>query len=126
MTVAAHVAAKSGGGGVRTLTAAAVAAAVGGRLVGDETIEVASIAPLDRAGPGEVSFLASARYAPLFARSRASVVLVAPDLADAEGSVPARVIVDKPHEALLALLPVLYAPPEREAGIHSTAPVPTM
>jgi UDP-3-O-[3-hydroxymyristoyl] glucosamine N-acyltransferase len=121
VTAAAHVAAKSGGGGVRTLTAAAVAEAVGGRLVGDGTVEVASIAPLDRAGEGEVSFLASARYVPLFARSRASVVLVAPELADAEGSVAARVVVEKPHEALLALLPVLYAPPTREAGIHPTA-----
>jgi UDP-3-O-[3-hydroxymyristoyl] glucosamine N-acyltransferase len=121
VTAAAHVAAQSGGGGVRTLTAAAVAKAVGGRLVGDGTIEVASIAPLDRAGAGDVSFLASAKYIPLFARSRASVVLVAPELADADGGVPARVIVDKPHEALLALLPVLYAPTEREAGIHPTA-----
>jgi UDP-3-O-[3-hydroxymyristoyl] glucosamine N-acyltransferase len=86
-------------------------------------VEVASIAPLDRAGEGEVSFLASARYVPLFARSRASVVLVAPELADAEGSVAARVVVEKPHEALLALLPVLYAPPTREAGIHPTARV---
>ena len=123
MTVAAHVAAQSGGGGVRTLTAAAVAKAVGGRLVGDGSIEVTSIAPLDRAGAGEVSFLASARYVPLFARSRASVVLVAPELADAEGSVPARVVVDKPHEALLALLPVLYAPPTRETGVHPSARV---
>ena len=123
MTVAAHVAAQSGGGGVRTLTAADVAKAVGGRLVGDGSVEVTSIAPLDRAGTGEVSFLASARYVPLFARSRASVVLVAPELADAEGSVPARVVVDKPHEALLALLPVLYAPPTRETGVHPSARV---
>ena len=123
MTVAAHVAAQSGGGGVRTLTAADVAKAVGGRLVGDGSVEVTSIAPLDRAGAGEVSFLASARYVPLFARSRASVVLVAPELADAEGSVPARVVVDKPHEALLALLPVLYAPPTRETGVHPSARV---
>ena len=123
MTVAAHVAAQSGGEGVRTLTAAAVAKAVGGRLVGDGSIEVASIAPLDRAGAGDVTFLASPRYVPLFSRSRASVVLVAPELADAEGSVAARVIVDKPHEALLALLPVLYVPAAREAGIHPTARV---
>jgi UDP-3-O-[3-hydroxymyristoyl] glucosamine N-acyltransferase len=123
VTVAAHVAAQSGGGGVRTLTAADVAKAVGGRLVGDGSVEVTSIAPLDRAGAGEVSFLASARYVPLFARSRASVVLVAPELADAEGSVPARVVVDKPHEALLALLPVLYAPPTRETGVHPSARV---
>jgi UDP-3-O-[3-hydroxymyristoyl] glucosamine N-acyltransferase len=121
VTAAAHVAAQAGGGGARTLTAAAVASAVGGTLVGDGSIEVTAVAPLDRAGAGDVSFLASSRYAPLFARSRASIVLIAPDLAQSDGSVAARVIVDKPHEALLALLPALYAPPEREPGIHSTA-----
>jgi UDP-3-O-[3-hydroxymyristoyl] glucosamine N-acyltransferase len=121
VTAAAHVAAQFGGEGVRTLTAAAVAKAVGGRLVGDASVEVSSIAPLDRAGADDVSFLASARYVALFARSDAGVVLVAPEHADVEGRVPARVIVEKPHEALLALLPLLYAPPAREAGVHATA-----
>jgi UDP-3-O-[3-hydroxymyristoyl] glucosamine N-acyltransferase len=123
VTEAAHVAAKSGGGGVRTLTAADVAKAVGGRLVGDGSIEVSSIAPLDRAAEGELSFLTSAKYATLFARCQASVVLVSPELADVTGSVGARVVVDRPHEALLALLPVLYQAPAREPGIHPTATI---
>jgi UDP-3-O-[3-hydroxymyristoyl] glucosamine N-acyltransferase len=106
-------------GGV--LTAGAVAELVGGELVGDPSASVASVAPLDRAGEQDVSFLAAAKYAPLFARTRASVVLVAPELARAEGAVRARILVARPHEALLGLLPVLFRPPAREPGVHPTA-----
>jgi UDP-3-O-[3-hydroxymyristoyl] glucosamine N-acyltransferase len=113
----------SGGEGKQPLTAAAIAAAVSGQLIGDAEAAVTAIAPIDRAGERDLSFFASARYAPLFEKSRAAVVLVAPDLAKAPGAVRARIIVEKPHEALLALLPRLYAPPPREPGVHPTATV---
>jgi UDP-3-O-[3-hydroxymyristoyl] glucosamine N-acyltransferase len=111
----------SGGGGNAPLTAAAIAAAVSGKLIGDGEATVTAIAPIDRAGAQDLSFLASPRYAALFATSSAAVVLVAPDLAETAGRVRARIIVEKPHEALLALLPRLYAPPAREPGVHPTA-----
>ena len=57
----------SSGEGVRTLTAADIAAAAGGELRGDPAARVASIAPLHRAGPSDLTFLAAARYAPLLA-----------------------------------------------------------
>jgi UDP-3-O-[3-hydroxymyristoyl] glucosamine N-acyltransferase len=102
------------------LTAADIARAVGGTLVGDGGHAVTAVAPLDRAGPTDVSFLASAKYAPAFARSRAGVTLVAPTLADASGP-PVRVIVPSPHDALLTLLPHFYTPPVRTPGIDPTA-----
>ena len=91
-----------------------------GRLVGDGDAAVTAIAPIDRAGEHDLSFLAQPRYVPLFEKSRAAVVLIAPELAESPGDVRARVIVDKPHEALLALLPRLYRPPMRSAGVHPT------
>ena len=112
-----------GGGGKEPLTAAAIAAAVSGKLIGDGEATVTAIAPIDRAGEQDLSFLASPRYAALFAKSSAAVVLVAPDLAETAGRVRARIVVEKPHEALLALLPRLYAPPAREAGVHPSAQV---
>ena len=122
MTLAGTGARQSGGGGARALTAAAIASAVSGRLTGDPEATVGAIAPLDRAGPDDLSFLAAARYAPLLASSEAGVVLVAPDLAETAGErVKARIVVDKPHEALLALIPRLYEAPPREPGIHPTA-----
>jgi UDP-3-O-[3-hydroxymyristoyl] glucosamine N-acyltransferase len=111
----------SGGEGKEPLTAAAIAAAVSGKLIGDGEAVVTSIAPIDRAGEQELSFLASPRYAALFEKSRAAIVLVAPDLADTPGQVRARIVVEKPHEALLTLLPRLYAPAWREPGVHPTA-----
>jgi len=117
----------AGGEGARSLTAGDVARLVGGTLAGDGAVTVTGVAPLDRAGESDVSFLAAARYAPLLERSRAAVVLVSPDLADAAAAaaVRARVVVDRPHEALLAVLPALYAPPPRTPGVHHTAVIGT-
>lgn len=103
------------------MTAAEIAAAVGGALNGPGTVTVTSIAPLDRASGDDLSFLATAKYSPLFEVSRAGVVLVTPDLASAPGSCAARVVVAKPHDALLSLIPRFYRPPPRVAGVHPTA-----
>jgi UDP-3-O-[3-hydroxymyristoyl] glucosamine N-acyltransferase len=83
---------------------------------------VRGVAPLDRAAEHELSFYASPKYGELFERTGAGVVLVAPALADAPGApAAARIVVDRPHEALLAVLPALYASPPRPAGVHPTA-----
>src|SRR5439155_26751810 len=110
-----------GGEGVCVLTAAAIAEAVGGELRGDPDAAVTGVAALDRATRREMSFLAGAKYAPLFASSQAGVGLIVPELADMPGPVPARVIVARPHEALLSLLPRFHRAAERTPGIHSTA-----
>lgn len=107
-----------GGEGGFVLTAAAIADTVGGTVVGDPTAAVSGIAPLDRASERELSFLSTSKYASLFSASRAGVVLVAPELANTPGTVAARVVVAKPQEALLTLLPRFYRTPSRQAGIH--------
>jgi UDP-3-O-[3-hydroxymyristoyl] glucosamine N-acyltransferase len=106
--------------GDRPLTAAEIAAAVGGTLVGDGTTAVHGVAPLDRAGATDISFLANAKYAPAFARSQAGVTLVAPDLASAPGPAT-RIVVANPHDALLTLLPRFFTAPARVPGIDPTA-----
>jgi len=111
----------AGRGGVRSLTADAVAAAVGGELIGDGDTRIEAVAPLDRAGPTDLSFLASPKYLPLFSHSSAGVVLVTRELSGADGGVRARIVVDQPHEALLALIPKLYTPPSYEPGIDPSA-----
>jgi UDP-3-O-[3-hydroxymyristoyl] glucosamine N-acyltransferase len=115
----------NGGEGVRVLTAAAIAEAVGGQLRGDGSAHVTGIAPLDRARGEHLSFLASAKYAAQFAASRAGVVLVSPELAETPSEVRARVIVARPHDALLSLIPRFYSPPRRTPGIHPTAIIGT-
>ena len=113
----------SGGEGGSALTAADIAEAVGGVLSGDPSAAVTGVAPLDRAGPSHVTFLAAARYVPLLAGrgAGAGVVLVSPALrAHADGA-RACVVVDDPHAAMLALLPRLYPTPAVVAGLHATA-----
>ena len=51
---------------------------------------VADVAPLDRAGPDDLSFLDNARYRDVFSRSRAGVCLVAPALASLARSMALR------------------------------------
>jgi UDP-3-O-[3-hydroxymyristoyl] glucosamine N-acyltransferase len=71
--------------------------------------------------PPHATFLASARYTEQLVNCRAGVVLVARDLADATCAAPSRIIVDKPHEALQAILPVLYDVAPAESWIAPTA-----
>jgi UDP-3-O-[3-hydroxymyristoyl] glucosamine N-acyltransferase len=111
----------SGGEGDFVLTAAAIAELVDGRLVGAGDTRVNRVAPLDRATGQDLSFLGVPKYAAMFTESRAGVVLVSPDLAETEGTVPSRVVVDKPQEALLSLLPRFHRVPRAKEGVHPTA-----
>ncbi len=105
----------------RSLSAQDLAALTGGRLVGSPDARVRRVAPLDRAGPEDLSFLASRRYVGQLAESGAAVVLVASALATTPGGPACRVVVPDPHAALIAVLGVLYPPPVWRPGVHATA-----
>lgn len=100
---------------------------VGGEVAGDGSVTLEGVAPLDRAGAHELSFLAHERYAPLLATSGAGAVLVSPELSEVasgagEGAYGGcRILVEKPYEAMLAAIPALYPPPPAETGVHPTA-----
>lgn len=113
----------NGGEGGIVLTADVIATTVGGKLIGDPSTRVRGVAPLDRAGADELSFLASPKYSRLLADSNAGIILVTPELSAAPGGAGARIVVARPHDALLALLPRFYRPPVREPGVHRTAEI---
>jgi UDP-3-O-[3-hydroxymyristoyl] glucosamine N-acyltransferase len=107
-----------------SLRLADIAAAVGGTVQGDGEVRLSRIAPLDRAGSEDLSFLASPKYVKLLVDSKAGGILVSPELKDTPGACANRVVVAKPHEAILALLPKLYRQPVRPfVGAHPTAVV---
>ncbi|HEX4575464.1 MAG TPA: UDP-3-O-(3-hydroxymyristoyl)glucosamine N-acyltransferase [Gemmatimonadales bacterium] len=111
-------------GSARRLSARDIAALTNGELLGPPDVTVSGVAPLDRAGPDDLSFLAAKRYLPYFQRSSAAIVLCKPDLVAPGSAGPAcRVVVPDPHVALLAVIPVLYPEPAWEPGIHRTAVV---
>src|SRR5256885_7222054 len=104
------------------MSARDIAALTNGELVGPPDVTVSGVAPLDRAGPNDLSFLAARRYLQYFQGSSAAVVLCKPDLVHEAPDGPAcRVLVRDPHEALLSVIPVLYPEPAWEPGIHRTA-----
>jgi UDP-3-O-[3-hydroxymyristoyl] glucosamine N-acyltransferase len=109
--------------GVPALTAGEIAALVGGTLVGPAERRVSSVAPLVRAEPDQLSFLADKRYASLLPTTRAGVVLVAPEFAETSTSDSSRVVVAKPYDALVALLPRFAPHIARTAGVHPSAVV---
>ena len=111
----------SSGDGAGTITAAAIAALVAGELEGDGDTVVTGVASLDRAEASHLSFLANARYAPLLAASRAGVVLVDPAFRGTPGRQAARIIVAKPLEKLLSVLPKLYPDETPLPGIAASA-----
>lgn len=104
------------------LTAQAVADLVGGRLSGNGDLTLRGVATLDEARPDQVSFLASPKYLPQFARTRAGCVLLPVGLEAAEGPPSvARVVVSDPREALARLLAHLHPVPAVAAGVHPSA-----
>ena len=51
---------------------------VGGKVIGDGSVLIHRVSPIDRAGPGEISFLTNPRYQRFLPQCRASAVIVAP------------------------------------------------
>lgn len=112
-----------GGDGPQPITAADVATEISGRLVGDPSVVVRGIAPLDRAGSHELSFLSHARYVGWFAETRAGVVVMSEALSESPGAPGARIIVDKPMDAMVSLLGRFHRKEPRPEGIHGAAMV---
>jgi len=109
-------------GSARRLSAREIAALTNGQLAGAPDVSVSGVAPLDRAGPDDLSFLASKRYLPYFQQSSAAIVLCKPDLVEPGSPGPGcRVLVRDPHVALLSVIPVLYPEATWEPGVHRTA-----
>jgi len=103
------------------LTAREIAQLVNGELRGDPESAVDGVAALDRAGPRHATFLASSHYAEQLTHSHAGVVLLARELADRESDASARIIVDRPHDAIQVLLPLLYDVAPAEPWVAPTA-----
>lgn len=103
------------------LTAGQIAKLVGGELVGRHDITLAGVAPLDRAGPGELSFLVSPRYVPYFERSSAGAVLLGPEFRDLAAGPATRIMVADPLPALARALEALYPAAPTRWVVHASA-----
>ena len=108
------------GGG---LTAQAVADVVGGRLLGNGSVLIRSVAPLDRAGPADLSLIVSVAYRLELQDSRAAAVLVTDELAAEVAAVCTAIVVKDPGRALSQVVMHLYPAPVPVPGVDVTARV---
>ncbi|GMV46915.1 MAG: UDP-3-O-acylglucosamine N-acyltransferase [Pseudomonadota bacterium] len=102
-----------------------IAALLGGELLGDATLEVERIAPLDSADARAIGFLAHARHAAQVQRSAAGCLIVAPALRDAAAARGAAIVCADPYLAY-ARLTQWWAARVRTApcsGVHPSAVV---
>jgi UDP-3-O-[3-hydroxymyristoyl] glucosamine N-acyltransferase len=90
------------------------------RLEGDGNIEIVRVAALEAAGPGDITFLANPKYASALPSTRASAVIVRPDVPVAPC---AMLRTEEPYLAFARAVG-LFAPAWRPAaGVHGMAAV---
>ena len=100
------------------MTLADLAARLGCRLEGDGAIEIARVASLEEAGPGDVTFLANPKYAQAAQQTRASAVILAEDAP----AVPCAMLrASQPYRSFAEALMVLGRDERPAPGVHPTA-----
>ena len=101
---------------------AAIAALLGVELgVGEKLFT--GIAPLQSAGPDDVSFLDNKRYAPLLAETRAGAVILHPDFADKVPPGCIALATPEPYVGWAKVSTLFFPFPEPRPGIHPSAVV---
>ena len=96
-----------------------IAAHFGGLLLDNIETTVNQIATLENAQVGQLTFLASAKYRPLLATTRASAIIVS--TADAEVTSLPRIVCDNPYVYFAKVSAFLNPPPLVVPGIHPSA-----
>ena len=101
-----------------------VAQLLGAELIGasDPQAEISGVAAIDKAGPGMVAFISNRKYVRLLASTRATAVLVSPEVA-ARGAPPgtALLVLDDPYMGFARLLQHCTAEPRRVTGVSERA-----
>ncbi|MBI5468490.1 MAG: UDP-3-O-(3-hydroxymyristoyl)glucosamine N-acyltransferase, partial [Deltaproteobacteria bacterium] len=98
-----------------------LAALVDGLLDGDGSVVIKGVAPIDSAGPGDISFIADGKYSKFLATTAASAVIVREGTAHAEGL--NLVLVKNPQFAFARVVEVLRPPVLPPPGVHARAEV---
>ncbi len=103
------------------ITLGDLVARLGGELVGDPALKVRQIAPLERAGEGELAFINSPKYLAGLADCRATAVIMSPKMADKTDK--PRILIADPY-LYFARVGRLFNPIQRPPlGAHPSAVV---
>jgi UDP-3-O-[3-hydroxymyristoyl] glucosamine N-acyltransferase len=102
------------------LTVGELAARIGARVVGDERRGLAGVAPIETAGPDELTFVANPKYLARLATTRAGAVIVAPAQVPPAGG-RSYLVADDPYLAFARALAAFHPPRRPAPGVHPTA-----
>lgn len=97
-----------------------LAAVLGCELHGDGGVEITRVAPIEGAGPGDLTFVANPRYLKFLSGCRASAVILAPE---APATPLPSLRTAEPYMAFARAVEHFHVPPAWPAGVHPTAQV---
>jgi UDP-3-O-[3-hydroxymyristoyl] glucosamine N-acyltransferase len=109
-----------------TITTGGLAELIGARLIGPGDTPLTHLDAIDRAGPGALTFIRTAKYLSQWGQSRATAALVAQQvpLAEHESPAPGRSLLVVPNaDVALAKATEFFAPPAATfvRGVHPSA-----
>ncbi len=95
-----------------------IAERLGCRCSGDLELEISGVAGIEKAVPGELTFLSNPRYVKKLRGSRASAVIIAEEIPDLQLGF---LISSNPYLDFARALELFYQPPTPTPGIHAAA-----
>jgi UDP-3-O-[3-hydroxymyristoyl] glucosamine N-acyltransferase len=101
-----------------SFTLGELAERLGCELSGDPRTEILGVSTIERAGPGEITFLANTKYAPKVKSSRAAAIIASERL---QSTGVATLISSNPYYDFARALALYYQAPKPSPGIHPTA-----
>ncbi len=101
-----------------SFTVGQLAQLLGCEVAGDAGIEIVGVSTIEKAGPGEITFLANMKYAPKLKSLRAAAIIAAEPLKEISA---ATLVSRNPYHDFARALALYYQPPKPAPGIHPTA-----
>jgi UDP-3-O-[3-hydroxymyristoyl] glucosamine N-acyltransferase len=93
---------------------------IGGKVVGDGSVTINRMAPIDAAGPGDITFVANPKYLARLKETTASAVIVKPGI---ESPGVALLVCDNPYLAFAKVLTALHVRRPEAQGVMDGARV---
>ena len=110
--------ARTGSGTIYGMKLAQIAQRLGAVCDGDPELEITGVEGIEEAGPGQLTFVANAKYAPYARTTRAGAVLVTEDFPQ----IPVAALrTPNPYLAFAQAIELFYQAPLYPPGIHPTA-----
>src|SRR5512140_3147841 len=98
-----------------------IAARFGGQVAGDAETRIDQIGTLEKAGKGQIAFLANAKYRKQLEGSKAAAIILSQ--ADADATDIPRIVCDNPYSYFARLSAFLNPLRDYAPGIHASAVV---